>query len=125
MAYCHCDSCRRWSAGQVSAFTLWKPEMLQVAHGHGNIDGFNGNPGSGDETVYSVRKWCRNCGGHVFSEHPTMGLVDVPAVLVKGLVFSPAFHVHYQESVHHMKDGLPKLRDLPEAAGGSGVQLPE
>ncbi|MCW8859619.1 MAG: GFA family protein, partial [Deltaproteobacteria bacterium] len=24
MGYCHCDSCRHWSAGQVNAFTLWK-----------------------------------------------------------------------------------------------------
>ena len=26
MAYCHCDSCRHWSAGPVSAFTLWQPD---------------------------------------------------------------------------------------------------
>ena len=23
MGYCHCESCRRWSAGPVNAFTLW------------------------------------------------------------------------------------------------------
>lgn len=25
MGYCHCGSCRRWSAGPVNAFTLWPP----------------------------------------------------------------------------------------------------
>jgi hypothetical protein len=54
-----------------------------------------------------------------------MGLVDVPAVLISGLKFSPAFHVHYQESVHQMQDGLPKFRDLPKEAGGSGAELAE
>ena len=25
-AYCHCDSCRHWSAGPVNALTLWSPD---------------------------------------------------------------------------------------------------
>jgi hypothetical protein len=54
-----------------------------------------------------------------------MGLIDVPAVIIKNLNFKPGFHVHYQESVHPMKDGLPKFRDLPKEAGGSGENLPE
>ncbi len=29
MGYCHCGSCRHWSAGPVNAFTLWKPEALK------------------------------------------------------------------------------------------------
>ena len=54
-----------------------------------------------------------------------MGLVDIPAVIIKNYVFKPGFHVHYQESVHPIKDGLPKFRDLPKEAGGSGDELPE
>ena len=30
MGYCHCESCRRWSAGPVNAFTLWKPEAADA-----------------------------------------------------------------------------------------------
>ena len=37
MGYCHCESCRHWSAGPVNAFTLWKPEALQVTQGADNI----------------------------------------------------------------------------------------
>ena len=125
MAHCHCDSCRRWSAGPVSAFTLWKPENVQVTKGSDNMIAFDKNPGSDHEGVVSIRKTCKTCGGHVFTEHPTMGLIDVPAVVISDFPFKPGFHVHYQESVHPMKDGLPKFKDLPKEAGGSGVELPE
>jgi len=33
MAYCHCGSCRHWSAGPVSAFTLWAPAAVRVTQG--------------------------------------------------------------------------------------------
>ena len=33
MGYCHCSSCRSWSAGPVNAFTLWKPEAVKVTRG--------------------------------------------------------------------------------------------
>lgn len=125
MAYCHCNSCRHWSAGPVSAFTLWKPDTIQITRGSDNIAGFDKNPGTDDENVVSHRKWCRTCGGHIFTEHPTMGLIDVPAVVISNFTFKPGFHVHYQESVHAIKDGLPKFRDLPKEAGGSGYEMRE
>ena len=125
MAYCHCDSCRRWSAGPVSAFTLWQPDSVKITKGQNNIAAFDKNPDSDNETVVSNRKWCKTCGGHVFTDHPTMGLIDVPAVVIDGFNFKPGFHVHYQESVHAIKDGLPKFKELPEAAGGSGEQCTE
>jgi len=125
MAYCHCDSCRHWSAGPVSAFTLWKPESLKITRGKNNIGGFNKNPGTESEEIVSVRKWCKNCGGHLFTEHPVMQLIDVPAVVIEGFEFKPSFHVNYQETIHSMKDGLPKFKDLPAEAGGSGTQLNE
>ena len=33
MGYCHCESCRHWSAGPINAFTLWQPESVQVKQG--------------------------------------------------------------------------------------------
>ncbi len=29
MGYCHCNSCRHWSAGPVNAFTLWNPQSIR------------------------------------------------------------------------------------------------
>ena len=118
MAYCHCDSCRHWSAGPVSAFTLWKPETVKVTKGADNIGSYNKTPGS-------MRKWCKSCGGHLFTEHPAMALTDVSAAVISDFHFQPALHVNYQETVLHMKDGLPKMKDLPAEAGGTGIELPE
>ena len=124
MGYCHCNSCRSWSAGPVNAFTLWKPEAIEITQGNDNIASF-GKKNMDDETVYSIRKWCKTCGGHILTEHPTMGVTDVYAATIPDFPFKPGVHVHYQETVLQMKDGLPKMKDLPEEAGGSGIELPE
>ncbi|EJM80453.1 GFA family protein [Pseudomonas sp. GM60] len=118
MGYCHCESCRHWSAGPVNAFTLWKPEAVQVTRGADNIGTYN-------KTPQSYRKWCKTCGGHLFTEHPEMGLVDVYAAIIPDLAYSPGVHVHYQESVLRIKDGLPKLKDVPNELGGSGISVDE
>ena len=36
MGYCHCESCRVWSAGPVNAFTLWKPDAVKITRGADN-----------------------------------------------------------------------------------------
>ncbi|MNP43886.1 Glutathione-dependent formaldehyde-activating enzyme [compost metagenome] len=118
MGYCHCESCRHWSAGPVNAFTLWKPEAVHVTRGADNIGTYN-------KTPQSYRKWCRTCGGHLFTEHPGMGLIDVYAAVIPDLEYSPGVHVHYQESVLPIKDGLPKFKDVPKELGGSGVSVDE
>jgi hypothetical protein len=118
MGYCHCESCRHWSAGPVNAFTLWKPEALHIASGDVQI-------GSYAKTQSSHRKWCVACGGHLYTEHPLLGLIDVFAVLLPQLAFEPDVHVHYQETVLRIVDGLPKMKELPEEMGGSGMELPE
>ena len=116
MGYCHCDSCRHWSAGPLNAFSLWKPEALRITQGADSI-------GSYHKTPNSYRKWCTHCGGHLFTEHPGFGLTDVYAALLPTLAFRPAVHVHYQEAVLRIHDGQPKMRDMPGEMGGSGETL--
>lgn len=116
--YCHCDSCRKWSASPVNAFSLWKPDALKVTRGADNIGTYN-------KTPQSFRKWCRTCGGHVFTDHPTFGLVDVYAAVIPDYPFHPHLHVFYEETVLHLHDGLPKMKDIPAELGGSGQTLPE
>ena len=125
MAYCHCDSCRKWSAGPVNALTLWQPERFKVTKGAENLGEYDKTAAKEKQAGFSNRKWCKVCGGHVYIDHPPAGLVDIPAVLIDDFNFQPAFHVHYQESVHQMQDGLPKFKDLPEPAGGSGEEMSE
>jgi hypothetical protein len=118
MGYCHCTSCRQWSAGPVNAFTLWQPSSVEVTKGADKIGTYNKTPNS-------FRKWCTSCGGHVFTDHPTMGLVDVYAATIPELAFKPGLHVNYQETVLRIRDGLPKMKDMPKEMGGSGETLAE
>ncbi|HVR02278.1 MAG TPA: GFA family protein [Polyangia bacterium] len=118
MGYCHCGSCRLWSAGPVNAFTLWKPESVKVTKGAGQIGTFS-------KSANSFRKWCKACGGHLMTEHPQWGLIDVYAATIPGFKFSPGVHVHYQERVLPVRDGLPKQKDLPKEMGGSNELVAE
>lgn len=118
MGYCHCESCRHWSAGPVNAFTLWKPEDVEVVRGAENLGTYN-------KTPQSFRKWCKTCGGHVLTEHPGLGLTDVYAAIIPDLPFQAGVHVNYQENVLPIRDGVTKLKDFPKEFGGSGQELPE
>ena len=118
MGYCHCSSCRSWSAGPVNAFTLWKPDNVKVAKGAEFLGRFK-------MTEKSDRQFCTKCGGHVMTDHPTFGLTDVYAATIPSVTFAPGVHVNYAETVLPMKDGLPKLKDFPAELGGSGEVLPE
>ncbi len=54
-----------------------------------------------------------------------MGLVDIYAAMLPQLKFAPGVHVNYQETVLHIHDGKPKMKDMPAEMGGSGVTLAE
>jgi hypothetical protein len=118
MGYCHCESCRSWSAGPVNAFSLWKPDSVSVVRGAEHLRSYA-------KTPQSERQFCAQCGGHLMTNHPTFGLVDVFAATIPTLDFRPALHVNYAEAVLKIKDGLPKLKDFPAELGGSGETLPE
>ena len=70
MGYCHCRSCRSWSGGPVNAFSLWKPESVRIAAGAEHVATYK-------KTPISERKYCAKCGGHLMTNHPTLGVVDV------------------------------------------------
>jgi len=118
MGYCHCESCRHWSAGPVNAFTLWKPEAVQVTQGADSI-------GTYSKTAHSYRKWCTTCGGHLFTQHPGIELTDVYAAVIPNFPYKAGIHVNYQETVLRMSDGLPKMKDVSKELDGSGISVPE
>lgn len=118
MGYCHCRSCRSWSGGPVNAFSLWKPEAVRVTSGESDIATYQ-------QTAMSERRYCAKCGGHLMTNHPTLGLVDVFAATLPTLEFAPGVHVNYAETVLPIRDGLPKLKDFPAEFGGSGEAMAE
>jgi hypothetical protein len=77
------------------------------------------------KTPVSQRQYCTKCGGHLMTNHPPLGLVDVFAATLPTLAFSPGVHVNYAETVLPMRDGLPKFKDFPEGFGGSGEMVAE
>jgi hypothetical protein len=118
MGYCHCQSCRSWSGGPVNAFSLWKPEAVKITGGEDYVATFQ-------KTEVSERKYCSKCGGHLMTNHPTFGVVDVFSATLPTLDFQPGLHINYTETVLPMQDGLPKFKDFPEAFGGSGETMAE
>lgn len=118
MGYCHCSSCRSWSAAPVTAFSLWSPGAIRVVSGEQLIGTFS-------KTEMSKRQYCTKCGGHLMTNHPPLRLVDVYAATIPTLSFKPELHVNYGEKVMSFLDGLAKFRDFPAPMGGSGQMLPE
>lgn len=118
IGYCHCGSCRSWSAGPVNAFTLWPDGAVVVTRGKASI-------GHYAKSERSDRQFCTQCGGHLMTYHPHWNLMDVFAATVPTVAFAPGVHVNYAETVLPMKDGLPKMKDFPAELGGSGDLVAE
>jgi len=118
MAYCHCDSCRSWLGAPIHAASLWPTPNVRVVKGEERLAQYK-------RTEASHRQFCTSCGAPVLIRHPELGLTDVPAGAIEGLEYKPTLHVHYGEKVLSVRDGLPKLKDLPKEFGGSGDELPE
>ena len=96
----------------ANGFTLWQPDSVKVTKGADDIGVFN-------RTDNSFRKWCKVCGGHLMNQHPQWGLIDVYSATIPDFPFQPGVHVNYKETVLHMDDGVPKLKDIPKALGGT------
>ncbi len=118
MGYCHCESCRSWSATPVTAFTIWKVDAVSVTSGAEHIRTFK-------KTEQVDRQFCNLCGGHLMNRIPSVGLVDIFAPTLPTLEFEPTIHIHYAETVLPIRDGLPKMKDLPAEVGGSGDVIAE
>jgi hypothetical protein len=118
MGFCHCDGCRKYSGAPIAAFTLWKPEQVKITKGENLLSKFKSSD-------MSERRFCAKCGAHVMVDHPTLGLVDIRAGLPEEVAFKPSVHLNYEDTILHVRDGLPKLKDFPEAIGGSGQTIAE
>ncbi|MDB5393441.1 MAG: aldehyde-activating protein [Rhodospirillales bacterium] len=102
----------------MNAFSLWKPEAVRVTSGAEHIATFQ-------KTPLSQRQYCMKCGGHVMTNHPPFGMIDVFAAMIPTLEFVAAIHVNYAQTVLPMRDGLPKMKDFPAELGGSGETIAE
>ena len=109
MGYCHCQSCRSRSAGPVNAFSLWKPDAVKVTKGRDQIATFAKSPGS-------ERQYCKTCGGHIMTNHPPLGMVDVYSASIPTLNFKPEVHVNYQERSCRLRTGCRRSRTFKRSS---------
>ena len=116
--YCHCDDCAEWAGAPINAFSLFPLGSVTVTRGEDNIGTYN-------KTDNSFRKFCKTCGGHLYSDHPPFNMVDVYHNVVPDMEHKPALHVFYGLKTVSVKDGLPKFKDMPSDFGGSGEMLEE
>lgn len=116
--YCHCNSCRAWTAQPVTAYALWPTALVKVTKGAATLGSAKRNEGL-------IMQFCTTCGGNVMSVSMSAGLTDAYPMRIAGFDFQPLYHVNYAERAIDMRDGLPKFRDMPEQAGGSGDMMPE
>ena len=118
MSYCHCGDCRSYSGAPLAVFALFKAEHVRVIEGEALLGGIN-------RIGMSPRRFCTQCGGHLMTGHPGLGFTDVHAEKLPSLAFRPSVHLNYAEAVLRIKDGVPKLKDFPAHAGGSGTEVAE
>lgn len=118
--YCHCNSCRSRTGSPVSAPVLWPRAQIRFTSGEDKLRRYSKNnlPEGG---VYT----CEVCNGLVGVHLAGVGLFDIFAGLLSDLDFKPTVHLNYENAVLPIRDGLPKLKDMPEDWGGSGAFLAE
>jgi hypothetical protein len=116
MGYCHCRSCREWSGAPLTGWILYPRDLVEITKGSDNIGSFH-------RTDRNIRKWCNTCGGHVLVDLPKWDFVELFSASIPMLLFEPTLHIHYEETVLRIKDGLPKQKDLPKDFGGTGELL--
>ena len=99
-------------------FEPFSSDIAVTAAGAENVETYQ-------KTALSQRQYCKKCGGHLMTNHPSFGFVDVYAATIPTLAFAPSLHVNYAETVLPMRDGLPKLKDFPAELGGTGETVAE
>jgi hypothetical protein len=116
--YCHCGSCRAWTAQPVTAYALWPAPKVAVIAGAEHM-------ASAPRNDTLSLHYCARCGGNLMTQSSSTGLFDVYPMILDGFDFAPQAHVNYGERVLAIRDGLPKFRDMPDTAGGSGEIVAE
>lgn len=118
--YCHCNSCRSYTGSPVNTPVLWPRAMVKFTSGEDKLRRYSksGHPTGG-------RLSCSVCNGVVGAYLPDADLFDIFSGLLSDFEFKPTVHINYENAVLPIKDGLPKLKDMPEDWGGSGEMIAE
>ncbi len=132
--YCHCESCRRWHTAPINAWAAWPGDAVTITKGEDDLiqydayrlRQFEDQEPTGGQTSANGRCACRRCGAGVMNRrHDGVTVVYPSALYGSGFTHEPSVHIHYQERVLDVRDGLPKFADSPTDFGGSGEMIEE
>jgi len=117
MGYCHCQSCRSWSGGPANAFTLWRPEAVHVTAGAQHVGMFQ-------KTAASQRQYCTKCAGHLMTNHPPLGLIDVFASTIPSHASGPPSTSTMQRQFSPCETDCRSSRIFPQRSAGRASRCP-
>ncbi len=116
--YCHCEDCRIWHAAPINAWAVRSNDAIRITKGEELLVGYKGST--------THRHWCRECGSSLMNKVGPQRTVIYAMVLAgSGYVHDASFHIHCDEAVLDLCDGLPKFVGLPAEFGGSGETVDE
>ena len=104
--YCHCKTCRKGHAAPVNAVAVWSNEAVRVIQGEALIANY--------PSGISNRHWCRHCGSGLMNRlNIQEGVTVVYAALLtdSGFVHEGSFHIHCDEAMLDLHDGIPKFME--------------
>ncbi|GAQ80239.1 hypothetical protein KFL_000490290 [Klebsormidium nitens] len=115
--YCHCETCRKVRSAPIVPLMLFP---IDLPYGFADKEGkFKVTEGADLVTSYNHthtgprRAFCKRCGSAVFNCGKWIAIF--PSTITSGASFKPECHIHYEDSIMPMRDGLPKYAQGPES----------
>lgn len=100
--YCHCKTCRTWHAAPVNAVAVWLNQAVRVTQGQAVLANY--------QNESSNRHWCRHCGSGLMNRLGNDYTAVYAMVLSEsGYVHEASYHIHCDEAVLDLHDGIPKF----------------
>lgn len=106
---CHCTICQKSSGSAYADFTSAPIDKFRWTQGEDLLAKYESSPGN-------FRNFCPNCGTHLPSPHPPLGIVFIPAgTLDSKEPLRETTHMFLRSKVawHNPEAGLKEFQEYP------------
>ena len=107
---CHCKMCQKVSGSAYGDYTTAPIDKFQWTSGKELLKKYESTPG-----IY--RRFCPNCGTHMPSPHPPMGIYFIQAGTLdtdENLVEAVHMFVRSKAVWHKLREGLKEFQEYPK-----------